>query len=208
VLCAAHLPVPRALRPPGLHTVVSVQPASNGLADAPCIGGLYLLTCSPGLVLLHCCVHAHGPPPPPHPRHLHLRRSLIVYWAVGFDNSWRFLIFWLFMCLTMVWCVVSLKDSGWTAAAGLCVELLMQLVWMPFARHPPQAAHSLLSAAPLKALLTSPCCPLPPHSPDAGPPLCSRLWRACARRTLSPQRLAPSSCSSSWSPAGEPGSAV
>lgn len=31
--------------------------------------------------------------------------SLIVYWAVGFDNSWRFLVFWLFMFLTCAWWV-------------------------------------------------------------------------------------------------------
>ena len=29
--------------------------------------------------------------------------SLITYWAVGFDNSWRFLVFWLFMFLTCAW---------------------------------------------------------------------------------------------------------
>ena len=29
--------------------------------------------------------------------------SLITYWAVGFDNSWRFLVFWLFMFLTIAW---------------------------------------------------------------------------------------------------------
>ncbi|EFN59720.1 hypothetical protein CHLNCDRAFT_133292 [Chlorella variabilis] len=29
--------------------------------------------------------------------------SLITYWAVGFDNSWRFLIFWLFLFLTCAW---------------------------------------------------------------------------------------------------------
>lgn len=31
--------------------------------------------------------------------------SLITYWAVGFDNSWRFLIFWLFLFLTCAWSV-------------------------------------------------------------------------------------------------------
>ena len=29
--------------------------------------------------------------------------SLITYWAVGFDDSWRFLIFWLFMFITCAW---------------------------------------------------------------------------------------------------------
>lgn len=48
--------------------------------------------------------------------------SLIVYWAVGFDNSWRFLVFWLFMFLTITW---------WVWAAGWIIDCLIDLTdWL------------------------------------------------------------------------------
>lgn len=33
--------------------------------------------------------------------------SLITYWAVGFDSSSRFLVFWMFMFLTCAWWVAA-----------------------------------------------------------------------------------------------------
>ncbi|PSC69376.1 ATP-binding cassette transporter isoform B [Micractinium conductrix] len=59
--------------------------------------------------------------------------SLITYWAVGFDDSWRFLIFWLFMFITCAWAC-----SLFQAVAAVCrtdtissaVGSFMMLVFM------------------------------------------------------------------------------
>jgi hypothetical protein len=50
--------------------------------------------------------------------------SLITYWAVGFDNSWRFVIFWLLMFLTCAW-----STSLFQAIACVCkVETISNAV--------------------------------------------------------------------------------